>query len=350
MTSALVSAAAASEAGSARVTRSGPASAATRIVSPLLASTVRPVLEALTFAGKVLPVRTKWVFAASRLVDAPAAVLAPPRDARRRQHLLDGFRAEWLWHDTTVDLMTGADAAMVYFHGGGFITCGLNTHRRMVAKIAAAARLPVLAVEYRQLPSAHIVQSVEDCRSAYLHLLDVGFPAERIVLCGDSAGAGLAFLLSLRLRDDGLPLPGAIVAISPWSDLDDAARCAHPNAGRDPYIPSDALGMVARWGFAAAGGRGLDPAWSPVNHDFTGLPPVLIQVGSTEVLMSDAERLAQRCAEAGVDCEMQVWDRAPHVFHILSDVLPEARAAITAIGAFAQRTVHAARPARAPAA
>lgn len=314
------------------------ASLATRIANPVLFATVRLGLETLTALGQHLPVTSKQVFAMTNLLDAPAAVLAPTRGTHRKMVEFDDFRAEWLWRDDTADALAEHDSALLYLHGGGFIGCGLNTHRRMVARIGDASKLPVLNVDYRQLPKAHLVETLEDCIEAYRYLLAEGFAAERIILAGDSAGGGLAFLVALAARDRGLPMPGAISVIAPWSDLDNTARLAHRNNGwRDPVIPPRGLGVVAEWGFRVDGT--LDPAWSPANNDFTGLPPVFIQVGSTETLQADAEQLAQRCAEAGVPCTLQIWDRAPHVFHIGADLLPDARAAIRAIGVFNQQAL-----------
>ncbi|MFQ6398781.1 alpha/beta hydrolase [Nocardia sp. KC 131] len=117
-------------------------------------------------------------------------------------------------------------------------------------------------------------------------------------------------------------------------------RNAHPNRHRDSYIPTRALDLIARHGVARDGE--LDPTSSPVNHDFTGLPPVLIQVGSTECLLPDAVMLARRCVQANVPVRLQVWDRAPHVHHVAADLLSDARAAIRDLGQF-HRQVSAVR-------
>lgn len=127
-------------------------------------------------------------------------------------------------------------------------------------------------------------------------------------------------------------MPGGISAIAPWADFDPTMRNAHPNRHRDPYVPVEAMDLIARHGIAVDGR--LDPTWSPVNHDFAGLPPVMIQVGSTECLLPDAELLAQRCAHAQVPTRLQIWDHAPHVHHIAADLLPDARAAIHDLAAF----------------
>ncbi|MBL1076541.1 alpha/beta hydrolase fold domain-containing protein [Nocardia sp. 2] len=218
-----------------------------------------------------------------------------------------------------------------------------NSHRRLVSRIARSTETPVLNVAYRQLPTAHLIDAVEDGLTAYRHLLNTGFAAERVLLGGDSTGAGLAFAVALTARDLGLPIPGGgLIALSPWADYDSGARLNHVNNHRDPALSAQALAVPVRWGFAPDGA--IDPRWSPVNHDFDGLPPVLIQAGSTEVLLADVEQLARRCDEAHIACTVQIWDRAVHVFQAGADALPEARYAIGAIGAFAQRALRPTPP------
>ncbi|MEV4126824.1 alpha/beta hydrolase [Nocardia sp. NPDC049707] len=268
-----------------------------------------------------------------RLIDLPAAVLVPPPNGTERRTVRSGnVRAEWLWHDDLADPRQQRDSALLYFHGGGFFSCGLNTHRRLVAQIGRASRMPAFNVDYRQLPGAHFTETLDDAVASYEYLLEQGFQPERIIVSGDSAGGGLAFRLALATREYGLPMPGGISAIAPWADFDSTIRNTHPNRHRDSYLPTQGIDMIVRRGVARDGE--LDPTWSPVNHDFTGLPPVLIQVGSTECLLPDAEMLVERCAQANVPVRLQIWDRAPHVHHLAADLLADARAAIRDLGHF----------------
>nr|WP_238815354.1 alpha/beta hydrolase [Nocardia brasiliensis] len=260
--------------------------------------------------------------------------------------LYPDFRAEWLWHKDIPGPDDAGRGAILYLHGGGFITGGLHSHRRLAARIARAAGLPALVVDYRQLPKAHVTMSVQDAVQAYRSLLDRGFSPDRIVFVGDSAGGGLSFAAALAARDGGLPVPGAIVAISPWADFDPTARQGHPNDRTDAMLSAYSLSVPALVGLGRDGA--LDPSWSPVNHDFTGLPPTLIQVGSTEVLLTDAESLARRCGEAAVPCTLQIWDRAIHVFQAGADVLPDARAAVVEIGRFIRNVLDSSQFERRP--
>ncbi|MBL1077256.1 alpha/beta hydrolase [Nocardia sp. 2] len=320
----------------------GGSSALTRILYAVLRPTVAPVIGALATAALRLPYRSRNVFAVSSFTDAPAAILLPPRGTRRKLVKFKDFRAEWVWPRTVPSPLDRPDAAIIYFHGGVYAAGGLNSHRRLVAKIARASGIPVFNVHYRMMP-APLTDTIEDALTAYRHLLDSGIPADRIIVSGDSAGGGLSFLLALRVRDLGLPVPGGISVIAPWSNMDNTAKEKHPNAALDQALPGHLWRAFVEWGIAVDGM--VDPAWSAVNHDFAGLPPVLIQVGSTESLRPDSEELAQRCADAGIPCRLQLWDRALHVFQAGSDLLPDARVAIHDMGAFNRSVLEsAARP------
>ena len=152
---------------------------------------------------------------------------------------------------------------------------------------------------------------------------------------GDSAGGGLALALALKLRDRGEPLPAAIVALSPWTDLAITGQSCRRNAAFDPVLKSDDLKMLAAQYLGRADPR--DPYVSPLYGDPRGLPPTLFQVGSDEILRDDSERMAQRMREAGRDVTIEIWPRMPHVWHGFAPVLPEARRAILRIGEFVRR-------------
>jgi acetyl esterase/lipase len=221
------------------------------------------------------------------------------------------------------------DGVLMFFHGGGFVTCGLATHRPAVTRIAQAAGLPVLSVAYRQLPAVPLAGSVEDCLSVYRGLLRDGVDPARIVLAGDSAGGCLAFATALGALADGLPGPSGIVALSPWLDFDCATKLAHPNATRDAYAP---VGRLAR--LTELLGVTTDPMLSPVNADLTGLPPTLLIAAESEMLRCDAELMAERLAAADVPVTLQIWAGQVHAFPVLADLLPESLAAIREIGEF----------------
>jgi epsilon-lactone hydrolase len=171
-------------------------------------------------------------------------------------------------------------------------------------------------------------------------LLDQGYKPQNIVIAGDSAGGNLTLVTLLALRDQGLPLPAAGVLISPWADLTCSGDTLATNADDEPMIPINALRFVS-----ASYSRGEDPAapmLSPIYADLSGLPPLMIQVSAIEVLLSDAERVAQRALDCGVSCRYQVWEGMIHVFQALAGWVPEASLAVQELGAFVDEQIRAA--------
>jgi acetyl esterase/lipase len=226
---------------------------------------------------------------------------------------------------------------ILYFHGGGYVACGLASHRRLVARLSQAADATVFNVAYRLLPRAAITIALEDAVDGYRRLLEDGIEPGQVVFAGDSAGGGLAFRAAVAVRDAGLPVPAGVVGISPWADLDGTAKLEHRNARADPLIPVRAIESIVK--VLIAKGETLDPLLSPVNLDLAGLPPALIHVGTTEILELDALTLGDRLAEAGVPVRVKLWQGQVHDFHLLGlDFLPEARQAIAEIGEFVRRT------------
>jgi len=171
--------------------------------------------------------------------------------------------------------------------------------------------------------------SLQDAEDAFRWLVRNGHPAHQVVLAGDSAGGNLAFATAVRMRDAGLR-PAGIVGLSPWLDFDHRSKLRHHNACRDAYIPVRRLRRVGRM---AVGCR-IEDHHSPVNADLTDLPPALILVAADEILRVDAELMAERLLDSGVECTLQVWEGQVHAFPVLADVNPESLAAIEEIAQF----------------
>jgi monoterpene epsilon-lactone hydrolase len=224
------------------------------------------------------------------------------------------------------------DRHILFLHGGGFAGGSPRLYRNLTWRLAAAAGAALLCPDYRLAPEHPFPAALDDARASYGFLLAEGLDPRRIVLIGDSAGGGLVFSLMLRLRDEGVPLPGAAVALSPWTDLAMTGDSLRRNAAADPMIDPDRVLPLAAYYLAGTDPR--TPYASPLYGDLAGLPPSLIQVGSDEVLRDDSVRLATRLRAAGVRVVLEIWPRMPHVWHAFAPLVPESRRAIARIGAF----------------
>ena len=203
---------------------------------------------------------------------------------------------------------------ILYCHGGGYTSGGLGFSKVLASKLTRATGLDVLAFDYRLAPEHPYPAAVEDAQAAWDHLMRLGFGARDVVLAGDSAGGNMALVLCLRLRAEGRMLPGALLLMSPWTDMTCSGESLTGRADIDPVLTPEYIYAVRE---AYAGD--LDPSQpelSPLLADLAGLPPTLIQVGTHEILFSDAERLAERMKAAGTECRLEVWEGMWHDFQM----------------------------------
>ncbi len=212
----------------------------------------------------------------------------------------------------------------------------------LVANINREAGSRAMLVHYRLAPEHPFPAGLEDCLAAYRHLLDLGTDPKSIVIAGDSAGGGLTLSTLLALRDDGDPLPAGAVLISPFTDFSMGGNSRFDNARFDPMLsPEGIKEMNALYLDDTAQHH---PLVSPVYGDYHDLPPILAQVGSTEILLDDTRRVGERAREHGVDFEVEVWEQVPHVWHVWP-FLPETKAAVARIGEFVRQRTTATTPA-----
>lgn len=230
--------------------------------------------------------------------------------------------------------LSNPDCVTFFLHGGGYITGGPKLYRQVTWRIAEATHAAVISVDYPLAPEHPFPAAINDAATAWRTLLAEGFDPRRCAILGDSAGGGLALSLVLKLRDERVPLPAAVVAISPWTDLAITGLSARAGAS-DPMLGANELGPMAAEYLAGADAR--DPYASPLYGDPYGLPPTLIQVGGDEILRDDATRMAEKLENAGCAVALEIWPRMPHVWHAFAPVLPEARHAITRIGQFVRQ-------------
>ena len=272
------------------------------------------------------PMRDQSVEEARKMYDKAQYVFALPDGVEAEKGELGGVPAE---------VVTPAEhgaGTLLYLHGGGYAIGSPVSHRHLVGALAAASRTRAFALDYRRAPENPFPAAVDDTLAGYRGLLDAGTAPRSIVVGGDSAGGGLTVAALLAIRDAGLDLPAAGVLISPWTDLTNGSETYRTHAERDPLVFQE---DIDRWRNAyLAGADPRTPLASPLHADLSGLPPLLIHVGSEEVLLDDSRKLAERCEAAGVEATLEVWPDMIHVWHWFGEYLDEAGAAVRRIGEY----------------
>ena len=246
-----------------------------------------------------------------------------------------GPRGEWV---TAAGVSTTEPRVVFYIHGGGFTAGTAAAYRGLSSHLSAATGCRVLAVDYRWAPEEPFPAALDDCVAGYRWLVDAGGTApHNVVLAGDSAGGNLVVAMLLKLKQDGDELPAAGVCLSPIFDLALTGDSVVSRAERDPMILASSLQMCS----AAYRGKSdpRNPLMSPLYGDLAGLPPLLLQCGSEEMLRDDSVRLAAKAKAAGVDVTFEEWDEMVHVWHLFADRLADGRKALARVGEFVRTHV-----------
>jgi acetyl esterase/lipase len=293
--------------------------------------TIRPTLA----VGSYLP-HAPWPWG---VVDAAARTMLPPSGTIRATIGLPHCTAQ-LVRAAGVLPADGTRRVVLYLHGGAFVTCGANTHCRLVTKLSAYADSPVLVVGYRMLPKHSIGEAIDDCYDGYHWLREQGYEPDQIVLAGDSAGGYLSLALAQRLLEENPEdgPPAAMVSMSPLMQIAQAPKQGHHNIRADAMFGAKAFDaffdLIAR----AARGHVVDGSpeqiYEPLDHVEPGLPRTLIHVSGSEVLLHDARLAARMLAAAGVPVELRVWPGQMHVFQLAAPMVPEATRSLRQIGEY----------------
>jgi monoterpene epsilon-lactone hydrolase len=256
-------------------------------------------------------------------------VTREPEDVTYREETVGGVPGIWA-------LPTGADTAQVllYFHGGGFAVGSASSHRKLAAHVAKALGVTAFVLDYRRAPEHPHPAQVEDGVAAFTALTERGVAPAAITTIGDSAGGNLAIAVPLALREQGRPLPGRVVAFSPWLDMENLGETLKTNAATDALVTEVLLeGMIAG---VLAEGR-IDPRTplaNPLHADFAGFPRLYLNAGSVETLVDNATRVAEKAAAAGVDVTLTIAEGMQHVYPFMAGNAPEADQEIAAIAAW----------------
>lgn len=238
-----------------------------------------------------------------------------------------------------VELLSGENAdasrAILYIHGGAWITGSPQTHRSITRRLARLTGFPVFAVDYRLAPEYPWPAALDDCMNVWEALSERGLLPQNVAVAGDSAGGNLTLALALKLKAEGRPLPAALVCLSPVTDLTGSGESYKTNARADAVFTPELMAKFAPLYVADADIR--DPLISPLFGDPTGLPPTLFQVAGTEILRDDSVRMAGKMRASGVDVTLDVWPGLWHVWQMSASKLPEGVQALEKIAEFLRR-------------
>ena len=268
-----------------------------------------------------------WLERRKRLDDV-GSVWPVADDVKLEAADVSGLQGEW-------SIVPGSEPSRVlmFFHGGGYCSGSIVSHRRMVTEAGRAGGMRTLAVAYRLAPEHPFPAAYDDVLTAWRFLRNEGIPPARIAVGGDSAGAGLAVALIGQLRDAHEELPGCAWLVSPWTDLTMSGSTFATKDGVDPIIHKEYLNELAN-AYLPIGIDGKDPRVSPLYGDLTSFPPLLIQVGSAETLLDDATRFASVAGAADVRVTLEIWPRMIHAWHLWNAHLEDGRRALANAGAF----------------
>jgi epsilon-lactone hydrolase len=258
--------------------------------------------------------------------DMGGAPIAP--GCTTRALTLSGVPAEMIEHSAAA-----RGKILLYLHGGGYVFGSIQSHRHLVSRFAVAASVDAVHLDYRLAPEHPYPAQLEDAAKAYKQLLADGYSGGNILVGGESAGGNLAVALSLKLRDEGLSQPAGLYLLSPWLDMATTSESYRTLSSRDPILTAEGNAGTA----AAFLGNTPDNSYtSPIRADLTGLPPVFIQVGTEEILLSDSTTFASKAALAGNDVRLHVWAEMPHAWPLLAFAIQASLMAIDEAGGWIQ--------------
>ena len=268
-----------------------------------------------------------------RRIEEVGAASAGADDVKLETADLDGVEGEW-------SIVPGADPSrvLIYFHGGGYCSGSIVSHRRLVTEAGRAGGLRTLAPAYRLAPEHPFPAARDDALTVWRRLRREGYAARHIAVGGDSAGANLALALTLELKRMGEDLPSALWLLSPWVDLTMRGGTLVSKSAVDPLIQKGYLEELAA-DYVPAGMDRKDPRLSPLYADLKGLPPTLIQIGSAETLLDDAVRFAAAAGAADVATTLEIWPHMIHAWPLWNARLEPGRRALAQAGAFLRRNL-----------
>ena len=266
-------------------------------------------------------------------LDQLSSLTRIPKDVKHEIVDAGGISAEWISTQEVND-----QKVVLYLHGGGYIAGSIKTHRDLAGRIARASKARVLLIDYRLAPENPFPAALEDSFKAYKWIIfSDKISPKNIIIAGDSAGGGLTLALLIKLRNEDIQLPAGAVCLSPWTDLACTGESFKTKADLDPFLTPKLIKITRDYYLEKK--DYMNPLASPLYANLKGLPPLLIQVGTFEILFEDSKRLAERAKSMGVDVELDIWEDVIHVFQAFAAFLPEGQQAIEKIGHFIQKII-----------
>jgi acetyl esterase/lipase len=259
-------------------------------------------------------------------MDFFTSFLRQPKNVKYETEMVEHMDALWIRPDNIDN-----DSVILYLHGGGYGMGSIKSHKKLAARIARSARTQCLIIEYRLAPEHPFPAALEDSIIAYKWLLNRGFKPEKIAMGGDSAGGGLTVATLLKAKMDGLPQPLAAFCMSPWLDLAASSPEISDYQKNDPFIDGESVKI---WGKRYAGENIRNPLASPLYANVDGLAPLLIQIGTSEILLFESRHFYQQALKADIEIQFEEYKDMVHVFQTFGGFLPQADKAIESIGRF----------------
>ena len=264
-------------------------------------------------------------------MDQLATMVKLPKDVKCKPVIAGGVPAEWI---TTPDIVN--QYVILYLHGGGYVAGSIAAYRDLVARISRVSKARILIIDYRLAPEYPFPAALEDAVVAYKWLISTeDIDPKKLIIAGDSAGGGLTLATLVKLRDEGISLPIAAVCLSPWTDLAGTGESIKTKVELDPFVTPENFEISVRAYLGAT--DSLNFLASPLYANLQGLPPLFIQVGTSELFLDDSVRFAERAKAAGVDVKLEIWSDMIHIFAFFAAFAPESRQGIEQIGEFIQK-------------
>ncbi len=253
-----------------------------------------------------------------------------PKNTKYKNIIAGNVNAEWITCG-----QVNEHKIFMFMHGGGFYRGSVAATRATVAKISAEAKVKCLSIEYRLAPEHPFPAAIDDTYSAYNWLINNGISPKNIIVSGQSAGGGLCLALLLKIKENNFPQPLGAVALSPWTDLSQSGKTMVTNEHIDPIISKKYLDRFAKLYFPDL--NNMSYLASPIIGKLSGLPDILIQVGSTETMLDDSIRFYEKAKKENVNAKLEIWENMFHGWHGNAHILKDAENAIISIGKFCRK-------------